>query len=378
MIHGARAIARALSASGSARRQSRDQTGAFHAAFNYHSRVIRLPADLVGGVRSAFEQRRVCVTGGAGFIGGHLADALLGLGAHVRVIDDLSNSTLEHLSELIELEPKRIRFVHGSVLEPRALAEAVDGCSTVFHLAAMGSVPRSIEEPDRCWEVNATGTLRVLETARAAGVQRVVYSASSSAYGDTEQLPKRESDPARPMSPYAASKLAGELLCHAWSQCYDLQTLSLRYFNIFGPRQPADSAYAAVIAAFIRRVASGKAPVIYGDGEQSRDFTYVSNAVAANLLAASMARAPRGEVVNVGTGERITINTLAHQVCERLGAEGLRPEHQPARAGDVRHSQADLTRAREMLGYRTVTPFSDGLDETIAWFDMAASRAGGS
>ncbi|MEZ6241457.1 MAG: NAD-dependent epimerase/dehydratase family protein [Phycisphaerales bacterium] len=338
--------------------------------------MIRLPAHLVGGVRSAFDGRRVCVTGGAGFIGGHLVDALLALGASVRVIDDLSNSTLEHLSELIELEPKRVRFIHGSILEPRALAEGVSGVSTVFHLAALGSVPRSIEDPARTWDVNATGTLRVLEAARAAKVERVIYSASSSAYGETTQLPQRETDPTRPVSPYAASKLAGEHLCRAWCESYQLSTMSLRYFNVFGPRQPADSAYAAVVAAFIRRVASGKAPVIFGDGEQSRDFTFVSNAVAANLLAAASKRDPKGEVVNIGTGDSVTINSLAARVIERLGANDLTPEHKPPRAGDVRHSQADLTRARELLDYRPITTFADGLAETIDWFDLASSRAG--
>ncbi len=330
----------------------------------------------MGGVRSAFEGRRVCVTGGAGFIGGHLVDALLALGASVRVIDDLSNSTLEHLSELIELEPKRVRFFHGSILEPRAMREAVEGAAIVFHLAAMGSVPRSIEDPARAWDVNATGTLRVLEAARAAKCERVVYSASSSAYGDNERLPLRESDPPRPVSPYAATKLAGEHLCRAWSESYAISTMSLRYFNVFGPRQPADSAYAAVVAAFIRRVASGAAPVIFGDGEQSRDFTFVSNAVAANLLAAASKREPRGEVVNIGTGDRVTLNALAARVIEHFGARDLTPEHQPVRAGDVRHSQADLSRARELLDYRPITTFADGLTETIDWFDLASSRAG--
>ncbi len=337
--------------------------------------MIRLPAELVGGVRSAFDGRRVCVTGGAGFIGGHIIDALLALGASVRVIDDLSNSSLEHISELIELEPKRVRFVHGSILEPRALGEAVDDADIVFHLAAMGSVPRSIEDPARAWEVNATGTLRVLEAARAARCGRVIYSASSSAYGDNERLPLRESDAPRPLSPYAASKLAGEHLCRAWSESYALPTMSLRYFNVFGPRQPADSAYAAVVAAFIRRIAAGKAPVIMGDGEQSRDFTFVSNAVAANLLAGASKREPMGEVVNVGAGDRVSVNTLAQRVIECLGAKGVTPEHEPARQGDVRHSQADLSRARELLGYRPITSFADGLSETVNWFDLASSRA---
>lgn len=338
--------------------------------------MIRIPTELVGRVRGAFDARRVCVTGGAGFIGGHLVDALLAMGASVRVIDDLSNSTLEHLSELIELEPKRLRFVHGSILEDRALREAVDGCDCVFHLAALGSVPRSIEEPERTWEVNATGTMRVLEAARSLAAQRVIYSASSSAYGDTTKMPKNESDATQPASPYAASKLAGESLCRAWSESYGLQTMSLRYFNIFGPRQPADSAYAAVVAAFIRRLSLGQAPVIYGDGEQSRDFTYVSNAVAANLLAGAAKREPRGEVVNIGVGERTTINELLARISDEVGASSVSPVHEAERVGDVRHSQADLTRAKELLGYRPIASLSQGVEETVAWFTGAGSASG--
>lgn len=338
--------------------------------------MIRLPSELVGRVRESYDARRVCVTGGAGFIGGHLVDALLSLGASVRVIDDLSNSTLEHLSELIELEPKRLRFVHGSILEDRALREALDGCDRVFHLAALGSVPRSIEEPERTWEVNATGTLRVLEAARLCGVERVIYSASSSAYGDTPKLPKAESDATQPASPYAASKLAGEGLCRAWSESYGLQTMSLRYFNIFGPRQPADSAYAAVIAAFVRRLSAGQTPVVYGDGEQSRDFTYVSNAVGANLLAGASKREPRGEVVNIGAGDRVTINELLERIADKMGRSGVRADFQAPRAGDVRHSQADLSRARELLGYRPFASLAQGLEETVAWFEEAATTSG--
>src|ERR1051325_8405588 len=274
-------------------------------------RPMKLPADKVARLRSAYAGKGVCVTGGTGFIGGHLVDALVSLGANVKVIDDLSNSTLEHLAGLIELEPERVRFVHGSVLDDEAMSEAAADCQTVFHLAAMGSVPKSIEEPQRTWSVNATGTLRVLQAARKAAVQRVVLAASSSAYGDQPALPKVETMLPQPLSPYAVSKLAGDEMMSGWAHCYGLSTVSLRYFNIFGPRQTADSAYAAVIAAFAKAMLSGKRPTIFGDGEQSRDFTYVHNAVHANLLAARHEQPIVGDVFNVACGQRVTLNELA-------------------------------------------------------------------
>ncbi|MCL4741719.1 MAG: NAD-dependent epimerase/dehydratase family protein [Phycisphaerales bacterium] len=326
---------------------------------------MKLPADAVAAIRSRLAGRRVCVTGGAGFIGGHLVDCLVSVGASVTVIDDLSNSNLDHLAGLIEVEPTRVRFVQGSILEDLALADALEGCSLVFHLAAVGSVQRSVESPERSWAVNATGTLRVLEAARAASIRRVVFAASSSAYGDTERLPKVEAMPSMPRSPYAASKLAGEHLLTAWAAAFGMDTISLRYFNVFGPRQPADSAYAAVVPAFARRVLSGHRPVIYGDGEQSRDFTFVANAALATLLAGTSERSFTGEVVNVGSGRRVSILALARLIAERCGRADLVPEHRPARAGDVRHSLADLTRARDLLGYQPFAPLEVGLDETI-------------
>ena len=278
---------------------------------------MKLPADKVNQLRTFYDGRGVCVTGGAGFIGGHLCDALISLGAHVRVIDDLSNSGMEHLSGLIEMDPERLRFVHGSILDDDALAEAVKGCRTIFHLAAIGSVPRSIEDPQRTWSVNATGTLRVLEAARGMGrgmqkrtsvVERVVAASSSSVYGNQPELPKVETHPLRPLSPYAASKAAGEHLMCVFSACYGLSTVGLRYFNIFGPRQSADSAYAAVIPAFVKRLMEGERPVIYGDGEQSRDFTFVSNAVLATLLAGATGSKLTGQAMNIGAGSRVTVS----------------------------------------------------------------------
>jgi len=336
---------------------------------------MRFPAQAVSELRHHYEGHPVCVTGGAGFIGGHLVDALLSVGATITVIDDLSNASLEHLASLLEIEPDRVKFVHGSILEDAALGEALEDALTVFHLAAMGSVPRSMAEPERAWTVNATGTMRVLEACRRRGVARIVFAASSSAYGNDETLPKVETQPARPMSPYAASKLAGEHLMAAWAASYGLSAVSLRYFNIFGPRQPADSAYAAVVASFVRRCLQGESPVIYGDGKQSRDFTYVGNAVYATLLAGGADRKFQGEVMNVGTGLRTTLNELAVEVATRTGQPHLKSIRESARPGDVRHSLADLSRARELIGYEPITSLDDGLAETVDWFKQAMADA---
>lgn len=339
--------------------------------------MLRLPQEWVARLRPRFDGQRVCVTGGAGFIGGHLVDALLCLGARISVIDDLSNSTAEHLGGLIDLEPERVRFVHGSILDDRAMAEAVEQASMVFHLAAVSSVPRSVAEPERSYAVNSTGTVRVAEAARRAGVKRIVYSASSSAYGQGEKLPKLESDVPAPVSPYASSKLAGEDIMRAWSASYGLSTISLRYFNIFGPRQPADSPYAAVIAVFARKLLAGQSPTIFGDGGQSRDFTYVTNAVLANLLAGSSDKPLAGEVVNVGAGVRIDLNALYKLVAEGCGVPHIPAHHEPARTGDVRHSLADLTRARELLGYQPIVAIEEGLAQTLEWYRTVYAAADG-
>jgi len=340
---------------------------------------MKLPADKVSRLRAFYEGRPVCVTGGAGFIGGHLCDALVSLGATLRVIDDLSNSSLEHLAGLIEMEPERVRFVHGSVLDDDALLEAVGGgpsgeppCRTIFHLAALGSVPRSIEMPQRYWSVNATGTLRVLEAARRAKSDRVVFASSSSAYGDQPEMPKVETQAPHPLSPYAASKLAGEHLLQTWSACYALSTVSLRYFNIFGPRQPADSAYAAVVAAFIKALLAGEPPTIYGDGQQTRDFTYVGNAVLATLLAGASAGTGaarlHGQVMNIGTGRRVSITELAMLLARSCGVPHVQPAFQPDRPGDIKHSLADITLAHQLIGYEPFLSLDDGLLETVEWY----------
>jgi nucleoside-diphosphate-sugar epimerase len=336
---------------------------------------MKLPADKVAKLRAAYEGTTVCVTGGAGFIGGHLVDVLMAVGATVRVIDDLSNSSVDHLAGLMELEPDRLTFIHGSILDDESLAEACDGAKVIFHLGALGSVPRSMAEPQRTWSVNATGTLRILEAARAAKAQRVVLAASSSAYGDQLELPKVETMAIRPMSPYATSKIAGEQLLATWSRCYGLSTVALRYFNVFGPRQPADSAYAAVVAAFAKALLSGQPPKIYGDGAQTRDFTFVANAVLATLLAGSSPNKLMGEVFNIGTGRRISVLDLAVTLAKLTGNPHIQPSFLPEREGDVKHSQADITLARQTLGYEPVTGFEQGLEETIEWVKRTMATA---
>lgn len=315
---------------------------------------------------SSFKGVRVLVTGGAGFIGSHLVEALTGLGAAVVVLDDLSGGNKANI------ESFPLAWLHiGSILDQNLLGRAMQGCRYVFHQAALGSVPRSLKEPRLYHEVNVTGTLNVLEAARGARVERVLFAASSSAYGNSVQLPKNESMPPLPASPYAANKVACEALMRAYSHSYNLDTVSLRYFNIFGPRQNANSAYAAVIAAFAKALLAGQRPTIYGDGTQSRDFTFVENAVYANLLAAGLDRAIKGQVMNVAGGRRITINELAQKMAQSMGQSDLTPLHAPERTGDVKHSLADLSLIEQMLGYRPLVSFEDGLNETLRWYQSA-------
>ena len=310
----------------------------------------------------AYTGRRVCVTGGAGFIGSHLAEALDKLGAEVSVIDDLSCGSLENLAALGD----RVRFVRGSILEPADLAEATAGAEVIFHVAALTSVPASVETPQPYHRINATGTLGVLEAARAAGARRVIYAASSSAYGDRGKAALVESLAPQPASPYAASKCAGELMLSAYAHCYGLSGVSLRYFNIFGPRQRPDSPYAAVIPLFGTALLHGDTPTIYGDGSQSRDFTPVANAVRANLLAGASARSLRGETVNVACGRRCTVSEVLEKMAAILGVEAA-PAFAPPRVGDILHSQASIERAADLLGYEPVVHMEEGLKETLEW-----------
>ncbi len=333
---------------------------------------MKLPTDQFQKLEPIYRDQRVCVTGGAGFIGSHLVDALLALGATITVIDDLSNSTLDHIASLIELEPARVQFVQGSILDPDSLNDAVQNASVVFHLAALGSVPRSVEEPQRTWQVNATGTLRVLQAVREHGVQHLVNSSSSSIYGDAPELPKVESLLPMPVSPYAASKIAGEHLLSSWASTYGLNTINLRYFNIFGPRQPADSAYAAVVAAFAHALLAGNQPVIFGDGLQTRDFTFVSNAVLANLLAGASDEPFQGQAVNIGTGQRTSLLELAGIIAKLTGHPDIAPRHETVRAGDVPHSLAEISRARDLVGYEPIVGVEEGLKETIQWWQSQA------
>ncbi len=306
----------------------------------------------------------VLVTGGAGFIGSHLVEALTALGAKVSVLDNLSSGTKANL-------PTAATLFEGSVLDPKIVEKAVRGQEVIFHLAALVSVPQSVADPLAYHEVNGTGTVNVLEAARAAGTRRVVYSASSSAYGDAPELPKTETMPDRPKSPYAAAKLIGECYIGAYAACYDIDAVSLRYFNIFGPRQNPHSPYSGVIAAFSKMILAGQNPRITGDGSASRDFTFVHNAVHANLLAAQSKKKLGGDVVNVGVGKRYTVLELALAMIEHFGRSDLKPEFAPARPGDVPHSLADLSKTQAVLGYEPIVDFETGLKATCQWYSDA-------
>lgn len=304
----------------------------------------------------------VLVTGGAGFIGSHLVRRLLRDGYRVRVLDNLSTGKAANLAEV----RSEIEFIEGSIADGATAARAVEGASTVFHQAAIPSVPRSIADPLASHAENSTGTLSMLCAARDAGVRRFVYAASSSAYGDTPVLPKEETMRTDPLSPYAVAKLSGENYCRAFHRVYGLETVALRYFNIFGPRQDPKSLYSAVIPRFITAILEDREISIYGDGEHSRDFTYVDNAVDANLLAMT-APDVGGVMCNVACGERFSLNDLV----ARLGVIiGKTPDvsYEARRAGDVQHSLADISRARQVLGYDPQISFEQGLEQTVAYF----------
>jgi nucleoside-diphosphate-sugar epimerase len=311
---------------------------------------------------AALSGSKALVTGGAGFIGSHLAIALDGLGTKVTVLDDLCGG-----GDPAALPPS-VEFVKGSILDQPLLEKCSAGRQFVFHQAALGSVPRSVEQPRLFHEVNVTGTLNVLEAARHAGVKRVMFAASSSAYGDSPTLPKIETMPVNPRSPYAANKVACEALLSAYAASYEIDTVNLRYFNIFGPRQSPDNAYAAVIAAFAKALIKGQRPQIYGDGEQSRDFTYIDNVVLANLLAARSEARLNGTVLNVACGQRVTVTQLAKEMAALLGRPDLTPIYKQERPGDVKHSLADLTLTKKTLGYNPIVAFKDGLATTVKWY----------
>ena len=302
------------------------------------------------------------VTGGAGFIGSHLVERLCSAGASIRVLDNLSTGKRDNLRPFLD----KIEMIEGNIADPQVCARACRDVQFVLHEAALPSVPKSVADPAGSHRSNVEGTFNMLVAAREAGVRRFIYAASSSAYGETELLPKVESIPPQPLSPYAVQKLTGEYYCSVFARCYGLQTLSIRYFNVFGPRQDPKSQYAAAIPAFITAIMSGVPPTVYGDGEQTRDFTYVQNVIEANLLAVKAAEA-RGEVINVACGEHVTVNEVIREINQTLGKDN-KPEYVPPRPGDIKDSWADITLAGQVIGYRPTVSFAAGLRRTIDWY----------
>ena len=305
----------------------------------------------------------VLVTGGAGFIGSHIAAALAESGARVRIIDDLSTGHRENVTEI----GGDVDFFQASLTDSKAVSRALQGVELVFHEAAIPSVPRSVAKPTETHEASVNATFSLLLAARDQKVRRLVYAASSSAYGDQPELPKIENMRPDPLSPYAVAKLVGEYYCKVFSRVYELETVSLRYFNVFGPRQDPGSQYSGVISRFINALLNGEQPVIYGDGEQSRDFTYISNVVDANLRAAESGAAV-GHVINIANGERVTINEVLEKLKKLTSRMEVQPEYSPSRTGDVRDSLADLTLARSLLGYSPTTGLEEGLRLTLDWW----------
>jgi len=309
------------------------------------------------------------VTGGAGFIGSNIVDELLRRGMRVRVLDNFSTGRAENLRDAMD----RIELVEGDLRDADAVDRAVHGADFVLHQAALASVPRSIADPVSNNQVNVQGTLNVLVAAQRHRVKRVVYASSSSVYGDSEELPKVETMTPNPKSPYAVAKLAAEQYCRVFADLHGMTTISLRYFNVFGPRQDPSSQYSAVIPIFVRCLLQGQAPTVYGDGEQSRDLTFISNVVRANLLACE-ANVTGGRVYNIACGGRYTINQVFEALEKRIGS-GLKPHYEPTRAGDVKHSMADITRIQRELGYQPTVGFEDGIDATVRWYQDAGLKA---
>ena len=302
---------------------------------------------------------RYLVTGGAGFIGSHIAEALLDRGESVRVFDNLATGRQTNLAAL----KGHVQVIKGDLRDFDAVKAAIKGVEVVFHQAALASVPRSIADPVASLETNVNGTQNVLLAARDADVRRVVYASSSSVYGNTPTLPKHEAMPTQPMSPYAIQKLTGELLCRVFMHIYGLETVALRYFNVFGPRQDPTSQYAAVIPRFLTALIQKRRPIVFGDGEQTRDFTYIANVVQANLLAATASNAS-GYVMNIGCGEQISLNTVLHVAGELLNVTP-NPEYCEPRPGDVRDSLADISLAQQFLSYKPIVGFREGLRRTL-------------
>ncbi|HWT45318.1 MAG TPA: SDR family oxidoreductase [Vicinamibacterales bacterium] len=308
------------------------------------------------------------VTGGAGFIGSHLAEELLRRGDSVRVVDNLVTGRRSNLDHL-----KGIDFLEGDLADLSVAQRAADGCDYVLHQAAIPSVPRSVKDPITSNRANVDGTLNVLVAARDAGVKRVVFAGSSSAYGNTATLPKHEDMPTRPLSPYALQKVIGEEYLKMFTSLYGLETVTIRYFNVFGPRQDPSSPYSGVISVFATALLDNRSPMIFGDGEQTRDFTYVSNVVD-GVLRACEAPGASGEVINVATGGRISLNQLFRTMRRMIGSS-VEPKYAEPRAGDVRDSQADIAKAKRLLGYEPTVSFEDGLQRTVDWYRTATAMA---
>ncbi|MBK7597672.1 MAG: SDR family oxidoreductase [Acidobacteria bacterium] len=308
------------------------------------------------------KNRLYLVTGGAGFIGSHIVETLVNRGEKVRVLDNLMTGKHENIANFED----RIEFILGDIRDFKALGKAVDGVDTIFHEAAIPSVPRSVEEPQLNHDSNVNGTFNLLLAARDAGVRRVVYAASSSAYGEIGTGEKKEDQLPSPLSPYAVAKLVGEYYCQVFTRVYGLETVSLRYFNVFGPRQDPSSPYSGVISKFVTTLLNGDRPMIFGDGEQSRDFTYVANVVDANIRAAESADAV-GEVINLGVNQRTTLNQLLSELQKIIGTN-ITPQYEPPRAGDIRHSLADISRAEKLLGFKPLIGLEEGLKATVDWY----------
>jgi len=312
------------------------------------------------------------VTGGAGFIGSSLARALIKRGDKVRIIDNFSSGRRENFADFAQ----DVELIEADILDTTALRRAVQGVEVVYHEAAIPSVPKSMAEPYENHEANASGTLRVLQAARDAGVRRLVYAASSAAYGDAPELPKLETQPPAPISPYGASKLAGEYYLQVYAQAFGLETVSLRYFNVFGPRQDPKSEYAAVIPKFITAALAGQTPRIFGDGTQSRDFCHIENIIEANFKAASApATQASGQVFNIACGVATDLNQVVAVIGDILGRH-IQPRHEAERAGDIKHSYADIGKARQRLGYAASVSFAEGLRRTVEWYRGQAAGPG--
>ena len=304
------------------------------------------------------------VTGGAGFIGSHLCEELLRRGHQVRVADDLSTGKRGNLA-------KGVEFIEGDLADLAAAKRVVEGCDYVLHQAAIPSVPRSVKDPLTSHRANVDGTVNMLIAARDAGVKRLVFAGSSSAYGDTPTLPKREDMPNGPLSPYALQKVIGEQYLQMFTRLYGLETVTIRYFNVFGPRQDPSSPYSGVISVFATALLEGRPPKIYGNGEQTRDFTYVANVVD-GVLRACDAPGVSGEIINIATGGRISLNQLFRTMRELIGAS-VEPTYTDPRTGDVRDSQADISKARRLLGYEPTVSFEEGLRRTVEWYRTSAA-----